>query len=117
MSRWTLRRAVTGVTTGVALVRIGWLEETMAVPVERALRRLVADGVTHGTLGPGARLPTERDLVDELGAPRSAIRRALDALEQDGIVVRHVGRGTFLADQLHPSIATAPSATSPAGIR
>jgi DNA-binding FadR family transcriptional regulator len=88
----------------------------MAVPVERALRRLVADGVTHGTLGPGARLPTERELVDELGAPRSAIRRALDALEQDGIVVRHVGRGTFLADQLHPSTATAPADTSPAEI-
>ncbi|MBO0874649.1 MAG: FadR family transcriptional regulator [Pseudonocardia sp.] len=88
----------------------------MTIPAERALRRLVADGVTHGTLGPGARLPTERELVGQLGAPRSAVRRALDALEQDGIVVRHVGRGTFLADQLHPVAATAPADTSPAEI-
>lgn len=88
----------------------------MTLPAERELRRLVAEGVTHGTLGPGARLPTERELVEHLGAPRSAVRRALDALEQDGIVVRHVGRGTFLADQLHPTAATAPADTSPAEI-
>lgn len=86
------------------------------VPVERALRSLVADGVTHGTLGPGARLPTERELVEQLAAPRSAVRRALDALEQDGIVVRQVGRGTFLADVLHPAAVTAPADTSPAEI-
>lgn len=88
----------------------------MRVPAERALRRLVADGVTHGMLGPGARLPTERELVEQLGAPRSAVRRALDALEQDGLVVRHVGRGTFLADQLHPVEVAAPADTSPAEI-
>jgi DNA-binding FadR family transcriptional regulator len=89
---------------------------TNRTPVEHALRRLVADGVTQGTLGPGARLPTERELVDELAAPRSTVRRALDALEQDGIVVRQVGRGTFLADVLHPAVVTAPANTSPAEI-
>jgi hypothetical protein len=35
--------------------------------------------------------------VDQLGAPRSAVRHALDVLEQDGLIVRHVGRDTFLA--------------------
>jgi DNA-binding FadR family transcriptional regulator len=88
----------------------------LRLPVERALRRLVADGVSQGSLGPGARLPTERELVEQLGAPRSAVRQALDALEQDGIVVRHVGRGTFLADALHPASVTAPADTSPAEI-
>ena len=86
------------------------------LPVERALRRLVTDGVSQGSLGPGAQLPTERALVEELGAPRSAVRQALGALERDGILVRHVGRGTFLADALHPAAVTAPADTSPAEI-
>ena len=90
----------------------------MTVPssADQALRQLVADGINQGRLGPGARLPTERELVEQLGLPRSAIRRALDGLEQDGLIVRHVGRGTFLAPTLHPAAATAPADTSPAEI-
>ena len=83
--------------------------------VERSLRALLAEGAQDGTLGPGAKLPAERDLVDRLRAPRSAIRRALDVLERDGIVIRHVGRGTFLTDAaVHAE--GAPANTSPAEI-
>ncbi|WP_037322305.1 FadR/GntR family transcriptional regulator [Amycolatopsis thermoflava] len=83
--------------------------------VEQSLRALVAEGARDGTLGPGAKLPTERDLVARLSAPRSAVRRALEALERDGLVSRHVGRGTFLTDAV-TAAADAPSDTSPAEI-
>lgn len=43
------------------------------------------------------RLPAERQLAEELGIGRSTVRRALAILERDGLIVRHVGRGTFLA--------------------
>lgn len=43
------------------------------------------------------RLPAERELAAELGLGRNAIRAALAILEADGLVVRHVGRGTFVA--------------------
>ncbi len=43
------------------------------------------------------RLPAERELASELGVGRSVVRRALAILEKDGLVVRHVGRGTFIA--------------------
>jgi DNA-binding FadR family transcriptional regulator len=66
--------------------------------IEQAVRALVDDGVAEGSLVPGAKLPTERELVTRLSAPRSAIRRALDILEQEGLVTRHVGRGTFLSE-------------------
>lgn len=46
---------------------------------------------------PGDRLPPERALIDELGVSRSALRRALDAMERKGAIWRHVGKGTFLA--------------------
>jgi GntR family transcriptional regulator, uxu operon transcriptional repressor len=84
--------------------------------VEHSLRSLLAQGAENGTFGPGSKLPTERDLVERLSAPRSAIRRALDALERDGLIVRHVGRGTFLTEAPIASHEGAPPDTSPAEI-
>ncbi|WP_028932383.1 FadR/GntR family transcriptional regulator [Pseudonocardia spinosispora] len=86
------------------------------IPVERSLRALLDDGARDGTLGPGSKLPTERDLVERLSAPRSAIRRALDALEAEGLVVREVGRGTFRTEVITGPSDGAPSDTSPAEI-
>ncbi len=84
--------------------------------IEQALRALVDDGVAEGSLVPGAKLPTERDLVERLSAPRSAVRRALDALEQEGLVIRHVGRGTFLSEEAVRRNGGAPADCSPAEI-
>ncbi|GAA2863199.1 FCD domain-containing protein [Pseudonocardia halophobica] len=84
--------------------------------VEQSLRTLLAEGAEAGTWGPGSKLPTERDLVERLEAPRSAVRRALDALERDGVVVRHVGRGTFLTETAVRRVDGAPADTSPAEI-
>ena len=85
-------------------------------PVEKSLRALVADGARDGSWAPGAKLPTERALVERLDAPRSAIRRALEALERDGVVIRHVGRGTFLTEAAVQQVDGAPADTSPAEI-
>lgn len=84
--------------------------------VERSLRALLREGIESGTLGPGAKLPTERALVERLTAPRSAIRRALEILEGEGLVDRQVGRGTFLTDAVPPPAETASADTSPAEI-
>lgn len=84
--------------------------------VEQSLRSLLTEGAQAGTLGPGSKLPTERALVEQLAAPRSAIRRALDVLERDGLVIRHVGRGTFLTDAALQPAGGAPADTSPAEI-
>lgn len=46
--------------------------------------------------GPGARLPTERQLAIDLGVSRSAVRGALSYLEAAGRISREIGRGTFL---------------------
>jgi DNA-binding FadR family transcriptional regulator len=43
------------------------------------------------------RIPPERLLADEFGAARNTVRRAVGLLEQNGTVVRQIGRGTFLA--------------------
>jgi DNA-binding FadR family transcriptional regulator len=76
----------------------------------------LAEGTQDGSFGPGSKLPTERALVERLSAPRSAIRRALEVLERDGVVMRHVGRGTFLTEAAVEAVRAAPADTSPAEI-
>ena len=84
--------------------------------VEKSLRELLVQGAESGTLGPGSKLPTERALVEQLSAPRSAVRRALENLEHEGLITRHVGRGTFLTEAVTRKVDGAPADTSPAEI-
>jgi GntR family transcriptional regulator, uxu operon transcriptional repressor len=71
-----------------------------AIPADRGRRLaevILADSQRAG-MGPGSRLPTERQLAADLGATRTTVRRALAVLEAEGHVSREVGRGTFLRD-------------------
>ena len=72
----------------------------MAVSADRRrqLAALILAESQRAGLGPGARLPTERQLASDLGTTRSSVRHALAVLEADGYITREVGRGTFLRD-------------------
>ena len=70
---------------------------TLAVgPTAAALRHIEALVAERG-LGPGDKLPTEREMASEAGVSRAVIRSVLDDLASRAVVVRHVGRGTFLS--------------------
>ncbi len=47
----------------------------------------------EGRLGPGDRLPSERDLVAQLGVGRSSVREALRVLEVMGLIRTGTGSG------------------------
>lgn len=55
--------------------------------------------IASGNYAPGDRLPPERELMGLLGVSRTTLRKALDELERDGAIWRHVGKGTFVASQ------------------
>ena len=61
-----------------------------------AVSRLRAYVAEKG-LKSGARLPAERELTDELGMTRTTLRKALESLEREGAIWRHVGKGTFIS--------------------
>lgn len=68
------------------------MRKLMADEIAATLQRRAAAGDWGGDL----RLPAERDLAAELGVSRNTIRLALQRLEEAGVLVRQVGRGTFL---------------------
>jgi len=57
----------------------------------------IAEMISDEQVIQNGRLPTERELSERLGIGRRVLRRALQTLEQDGKIVRHQGRGTFVA--------------------
>lgn len=66
----------------------------------RSLCLLVMDkiksDVESGLLRPGERLPSEADLSKQLGVSRATLREALRLLEEEKIVIRRHGVGTFI---------------------
>jgi GntR family transcriptional regulator len=73
------------------------LDKTSYVPLYRQLVSNIAQKIDTGELKPGDRLPSEREMAEDLKVSRITARQALDALEQVGLVYREQGRGTFVA--------------------
>lgn len=63
---------------------------------EAALERVKAL-IAQGAYAPGDRLPPEREMIEQLGMSRTLLRHALESLEREGVIWRHVGKGTFVA--------------------
>jgi GntR family transcriptional regulator len=55
--------------------------------------------IANGTYAPGSQLPTEAELGELLGVSRTVVREALRALEDDGLIDRRHGVGTFVREQ------------------
>jgi GntR family transcriptional regulator, histidine utilization repressor len=54
--------------------------------------------ITAGKLQPGARMPSEPELVRQFKLSRMTVNRALRELTAEGMVTRIAGRGTFVAE-------------------
>ena len=65
---------------------------------EVALQEL-RQSIKGGTFRPGSQLPTEAELCAMLGVSRTVVREALRVLEDDGLVARRHGVGTFVRNQ------------------
>lgn len=61
----------------------------------------IADEIRSGRLAPGARLPTEFELMAAAGVSRTVVREAVAALRAEGLVVTRQGLGAFVATEAH----------------
>lgn len=68
-------------------------------PLHIQARQHLLTLIDDGTYEPGEQLPSESDLATELGISRPTLREALFNLEQEGVIVRKHGVGTFVAPE------------------
>src|SRR4051794_14692477 len=75
-----------------------------ATTLEETVERL-GTAIRLGLLGPGDRLPPERELADQFGIARSTLRQALMSLTESGhlVAMRGRGGGTVVSDAPPPA--------------
>lgn len=79
------------------------------------LAAMIRAGIIAGRLRPGDRIPSEPELVDEHHVSKTTASRALDLLAAEGLIVRHSGRGSFVADAA--ALPAPVNVHAPAGTR
>jgi GntR family transcriptional repressor for pyruvate dehydrogenase complex len=58
----------------------------------------IEESILKGELSEGSQLPAERDLARQFGVSRTAVREAIKALQEKGLVDALPGRGTFVTN-------------------
>lgn len=69
--------------------------------LEERLRRLI----DSGELRRGDAVPAERELAEMTGVSRVTVRKAIEKLVQDGLLVQKVGAGTFISGRLEQPLS------------
>lgn len=73
-------------------------------PRARRVFAALHDRIAHGDWLPGSKLPSHRELAVEFGVAPMTMRQVLGQLEEQGLVSRQVGRGTFVRDSSGPAV-------------
>jgi GntR family transcriptional repressor for pyruvate dehydrogenase complex len=64
----------------------------------------IEDSILSGALKTGEQLPAERELAQQFGVSRTAVREAVKSLREKGLVEAYSGRGTFITNGTSQSI-------------
>jgi len=62
------------------------------------VRDYLAQQIARGTFKPGAHLPNELQFAEQLGVSLGTLRKGLETLERERLVIRRQGSGTFVRD-------------------
>lgn len=66
-------------------------------PMHKQVTDQMRDAIAKGTLSPGARLPSIREMARELAVSPITIKRAYGDLEREGYLITRAGLGSFVA--------------------
>ena len=66
-------------------------------PLYLQIKALLEKSLEVREWGPGAAIPSEIELAGRFGVSQGTVRKAIDALAADNLVVRRQGKGTFVA--------------------
>ena len=85
--------------------RIGALNPADHAPLYQQLQRALRQAINQRVLSPEDALPAERDLAEEFSVSRITVRKALDGLVNEGLLIRRQGAGTFVAARVEKSFS------------
>lgn len=69
------------------------------VPIYRQIVRQVLEALASGRLATGEKMPSQRDLAQQLVVSPLTVKKAYDELERSGVLETRRGQGTFVAVQ------------------
>lgn len=78
------------------MLQLGHVDRTDDRPPYRQIAAMLREAIESGTLAPGAKLPSEAELIDHFGVARMTARQAIQELRGEGLVIAEHGRGVFV---------------------
>lgn len=82
------------------------LDQNSHTPLYLQLEAALRTSLGSGEWRAGQALPPERELADTLGVSRITLRKALERLEDEGLLVRRQGSGTFVSQRVEQGLST-----------
>jgi len=73
-------------------------------PKQDQLHTQLVEWICTGRLQPGTQLPATRRLAEDLGVSRNTILEVIHRLRSEGFIQSHIGRGTFISNELPPDL-------------
>jgi GntR family transcriptional regulator len=81
------------------------LDPDGALPLYQQLQRALREAIEQRVLGVDDALPAERQLAEELAVSRITVRKAIEGLVEEGLLVRRQGAGNFVAQRVEKNFA------------
>ncbi|MGX9218287.1 GntR family transcriptional regulator [Massilia varians] len=75
------------------------------LPLYQQLQQALRRAIDEGAWGSASAIPAERQLAQELGISRITVRKAIDALVEEGLLVRRAGAGNFINTRIEKNFA------------
>jgi GntR family transcriptional regulator len=84
---------------------VGRLDDSSSLPLYQQLQRALRQAIENRILSPDDALPPERDLASEFSVSRITVRKAIDGLVHEGMLVRRQGSGTFVCARVEKNFS------------
>ena len=84
---------------------VGKLDESSSLPLYQQLQRALRQAIENRVLGPDDALPPERDLAEDFHVSRITVRKAIEGLVSEGMLVRRQGSGTFVSARVEKNFS------------
>jgi GntR family transcriptional regulator len=84
---------------------LGKLDESSSLPLYQQLQRALRQAIETRQIGPEDALPPERDIAQDFQISRITVRKAIDGLVTEGLLVRRQGAGTFVCSRVEKNFS------------